>query len=92
MMQLELSGPKLKLALESLLQSAEDQGGVESYVGALALKSAVFREALAGEVDLAQFRTLCAHMATVRRRVGAYAQPETFPGVRERIRLLFSGK
>lgn len=89
---LELSGPRLKLALESLLQSAEDAGGVESYVAALALKSTMFREALAGELELKQFRTLCAHMATVRRRVGRYAQPEAFPGVREKIRVLFSGK
>ena len=34
-MQLELSGPKLKLALESLVARAEEQGGVEAYVQAL---------------------------------------------------------
>jgi len=82
---LELSGPRLKLALESLVQGAEDQGGVESYVKALALKSAFFREALDGELDLRQFRTLCAHMSTVRRRMGRYAQPDSFPRVREQI-------
>ena len=87
---LELSGPKLKLALEALLASAEELGGVESYVQALAMKSAMFREALEGELHLKQFRTLCAHMATVRRRVGRYAQPEHFPEVRERIRLLLT--
>jgi hypothetical protein len=91
MTALELSGPKLKLALESLLQSADDQGGVESYVEALALKSATFREALAGELDLKEFRALCAHMSTVRRRVGGYAQPDAFPRVREHIRMLARG-
>ena len=87
---LDLSGPKLRLALESLVQGAEDQGGVESYVRALALKSALFCEALEGELDLKQFRTLCAHMATVRRRVGRYAQPDSFPRMREHIRMLCS--
>ena len=86
---LELSGPKLKLSLEALLQRAEDVGGVEAYVEALAAKSAVFRDALAGELDLKQFRTLCAHMSTVRRRIGRHAQPELFPKMREHIRMLF---
>ena len=85
---LELSGPKLKLSLEALLQRAEDLGGVEAYVGVLAAKSAMFRDALAGELDLKQFRTLCAHMSTVRRRIGRYAQPERFPKVRNQVRML----
>jgi hypothetical protein len=82
---LELSGPKLKLALEALVSRAEDAGGVEVYVEALAIKSAMFRDALAGGLDLKRFRTLCAHMATVRRRIGRYAQPDGFHGVGSRI-------
>lgn len=89
--RLELSGPKLKLALESLVARAEEQGGVEAYVEALKLKSALFRDALAGELDLKAFRTLCAHMATVRRRIGAHAQPGAFPALQERVRTLVSG-
>jgi hypothetical protein len=89
--RLELSGPKLKLALESLIARAEEQGGVEAYVGALKLKSEMFRDALAAELDLKTFRTLCAHMATVRRRIGAHAQPDSFPAMRERVLALISG-
>ena len=89
---LELSGPRLKLALEALIERAEDLGGVEAYVQALAAKSALFRAALDAELELKQFRSLCAHMATVRRRIGRYAQPESFPWVREQIRALFRNR
>ena len=89
--RLELSGPKLKLALESLVARAEEQGGVEAYVEALKLKHALFRDALADGLDLKTFRTLCAHMATVRRRIGAHAQPDAFPAMRERVQGLVSG-
>ena len=83
--RLELSGPKLKLAMEALVSRSEELGGVEAYVEALQLKSAMFRDALAGELSLNEFRTLCAHMSTVRRRIGRYAQAESFPQMRGRI-------
>ena len=84
-MQLELSGPKLKLALEALVSRAEEQGGVEAYVEAVKIKSALFAQTLGSEFDLKAFRTLCAHMATVRRRIGPYVEPEGFPEVKERV-------
>jgi hypothetical protein len=84
-LQLDLSGPKLKLALEALVSRAEEQGGVEAYVEAVKIKSALFAQTLGGDFDLKAFRTLCAHMATVRRRIGRYAEPESFHEVRERI-------
>ena len=83
--QLELSGPKLRLSFEGLLARAEEQGGVEAYVEALKIKSALFRDALDGDLDLGAFRTLCAHMATVRRRIGSYAQEEGFSAIHPRI-------
>ena len=83
-MQLELSGPKLKLALESLVSRAEEQGGVEAYVEALRAKSAMFADAVES-LDLKKFRTLCAHMSTVRRRIGQYAQPHWFAEMKKRI-------
>jgi hypothetical protein len=83
-LQLELSGPKLKLALEALVSRAEEQGGVEAYVEALKLKSALFRDA-AGELNLKSFRAMCAHMPTVRRRIGQYAQPHWFGEMKKRI-------
>jgi hypothetical protein len=83
--RLELSGPKLRLAFEGLVARAEEQGGVEAYVEALKLKSAIFRDALSAGMSLEQFRTLCAHAATVRRRIGRYAEPGSFNEIQPRI-------
>ena len=91
-MQLELSGPKLKLALESLVARAEEQGGVEAYVEALRAKSLLFRDALEAGLDRQNLKVLCAHMATVRRRIGAYFMPEAFPGLKNRIQDLMGGR
>jgi len=44
--QLDLSGPRLRQALEALVQGADAHGGVERYVDALKLKQTLFREAL----------------------------------------------
>jgi hypothetical protein len=82
---LELSGPKLRLALESLVARAEEQGGVEAYVEALKLKSRLVRDAFEAGADLRKFRIACAHMATVRRRIGAYASPEKFDFLKKRM-------
>ena len=90
--RLELSGPKLKLALESLLARSEEQGGVEAYIEALRLKARLFREALDEGLDAKRFRILCAHMATVRRRIGGYAQPEGFSELKPRIEKLLAGR
>ena len=88
--QLELSGPKLALALETLVGRSDEHGGVEAYVQALNAKSALFRAGLR-QLDLKAFRTMCAHMATVRRRIGRYAEPEGFSSTRAHIDELFSG-
>ena len=87
-MQLELSGPKLKLSLEALVSRSDEEGGVEAYVEALKVKSALFADAVE-TLDLKKFRTLCAHMSTVRRRVGQYAQPHWFAEMRKRVAALF---
>jgi len=89
--RLELSGPKLKLALESLLARSEEQGGVEAYIEALRLKAKLFRDALDEGLDAKRFRILCAHMATVRRRIGGYAQPEQYKDIHPRISGLLNG-
>lgn len=90
-MTLELSGPKLRLAFEGLVARTEEQGGVEAYVAALKIKSRLFQESL-DALELKSFRTLCAHMATVRRRVGPYAQGERFADMRSRIAALLDGR
>lgn len=93
--RLELSGAKLAQALESLVAGTEEQGGVEQYVAALGLKSTLFREALASgkarDVDLPTLKTLCAHVATARRRMGPYLQPETFGALRACVSALVEG-
>jgi len=88
---LELSGPRLRLALEGLVARAEEQGGVEAYVEALKIKSALFQNTLRDEPELPAFRTLCAHIATVRRRIGPYLAPERFGELCARIARLLGG-
>ena len=88
---LELSGPKLALALESLIACAEEHGGVERYVEALRIKSELFRGAFNAGLDLRSFRTACAHMSTVRRRIGRHAEPAAFEGMRAKIARLLEG-
>jgi len=93
--QLEISGPKLSLAFESLAAAAEETGGVERYVEALKLKSGLFAKTLGEgrvrEVPLADFRALCACMSTVRRRIGAYVEPTAFERLRNRVAALLDG-
>lgn len=93
---LELSGPKLSLAFETLVSRAEEHGGVERYVAAVQLKSRMFREALAdqpaGALDLAAVRSLCAFIATVRRRAGAYLEPAGFEPLRAAVAGLLEGR
>jgi len=83
--RLELSGPRLRLAFEGLVARAEEQGGVEAYVEALKIKSALIRDAFERELQLPVLKTLCAHMATVRRRAGPYLAPRAFDATRARI-------
>ena len=83
---LELSGTKLRVALENVLAGCEEQGGVEHYIDALKLKSRMFQQALVegdpADLDIDTLAGLCTFMATVRRRIGPYL---TSDGI-ERIR------
>ena len=93
--RLELSGPKLAVAFESLIARSDECGGVERYVAALTQKHLAFREILgegrAARVELAGLRRVCACMATVRRRASRYLEPDAFPGLRARIATLLDG-
>jgi hypothetical protein len=91
--RLELSGPRLKLAFETLVAGADEEGGLEAFVEALERKSSLFRSALADltSLDLRAIRTLCAHMATVRRRIGPYLEPAPFEALRLAIVELLDG-
>jgi hypothetical protein len=93
--RLDLSGPRLRQAFEALVQGADTHGGVERYVDALKLKSAVFREALAsggarqaGQIEAATFRPLCAFLPTVRRRIVPWLAEPLFGELRAAVATL----
>jgi hypothetical protein len=92
---LQLSGPRLMRGFEALVADSEREGGVESYVKGLRLKSEVFREMLgAGRVaGLTEddFLGLCAFMAPVRRRIGAWLQQAGFETTRALVQELLDG-
>jgi hypothetical protein len=91
---LHLSGPALTAAMEALVSGSEEQGGVERYLEALALKVSLFQEAFAdgaASVDRDAFKYLCAYMAPVRRRVGPYLEGSAFFDMRDRIAALLDG-
>jgi hypothetical protein len=89
--RLELSGPRLKAALEGLVARADDHGGVEAYVAALRIKSSLFRDALDAGWDPRALRLVCAYMATVRRRIGPCLEPEGCARLRAAIDELLDG-
>lgn len=86
--RLELSGPRLARALESLVAGSEEHGGIERYVEALKLKSRFFSDALDPDVALEPFKIACACMPTVRRRIGPYLTPASFAPLRSAVAAL----
>ncbi len=90
--ELDLSGPALKVALGALLSSCEDDGGIERYVQAVKFKMSLFKEAFAERGDgltPEKFAKLCMFMPTVRRRIGDYLEAEKFPDLMAAIKPLF---
>ena len=87
--QLDLSGPRLRRALEALVAGADTHGGIERYMDALKLKSAVFREALGGagprRLDVEAIRPLCAFMPTVRRRIVPWLEEPSYTSLRRAL-------
>ena len=92
---LDLSGPKLRRAFESLAECAEPTGGVERYVGALALKASLFEEVLGKgrvhELTEAELCDLCAFIAPVRRRIAPWLGENGFAAMRQRLVALLDG-
>lgn len=92
---LDLSGPKLRRAFENLVESADDTGGVERYVGALALKASLFEEVLGkgqvSELTEPEFYDLAAFTTPVRRRIGAWLGRNGFAAMRSRLVALLDG-
>ena len=90
---LDLSGEMLRAVLQVMVRGSEDQGGIERYIDAVKLKSAMFRQALieneVAELDLETFKGLCTFMATVRRRVSEWLNEDSFDEMRVGIAELF---
>lgn len=80
--RLDLSGAILKRAFETLVQGSEEQGGIEQWIDALKLKSQMFQQALGqgnpADLPLDTFKSLCAFMASVRRRVGPFLEQPAY--------------
>jgi len=91
---LELSGEILRVALQMMVSGSEEHGGIERYIDAVKLKSAMFRQALVendiAELDLETFKGLCTFMATVRRRISEHLNEDDFGEMRLAIVQLFN--
>jgi hypothetical protein len=93
---LELSGEILRVALQTVVSGTEEHGGIERYIDAVKLKSAMFRQALVendiADLDLETFKGLCTFMATVRRRISGHLNEEAFVDMRVAIVRLFDDR
>jgi len=93
---LELSGEILRVALQAVVSGTEEHGGIERYIDAVKLKSAMFRQALVendiADLDLETFKGLCTFMATVRRRISGHLNEEAFGDMRAAIVRLFDDR
>lgn len=92
---LDLSGPRLRRSFETLVSSAEGEGGIERYITGLHFKAALFREAIgqgrSERVDEESLIGLCALMAPVRRRIGAWTAENGFAALRRAFAELLDG-
>jgi hypothetical protein len=97
--RLDLSGPILARAFETLVAGTEAQGGIEQWIDALKLRSRMFQQALgclvdgdaAAELPLDSFKGLCAFMASVRRRVGPWLEQPDYDTMVAALRGLLAG-
>ncbi len=92
---LHLSGPRLSEALDALIKSAENDGGVERYIDALKLKSSLFEETFGGEawkqVSEESFNLACAFISLARRRVGEEMAENGMANIRLGLGALLDG-
>lgn len=92
---LDLSGPKLRISLETLVNASEAVGGIEQFVEAVKLKSKVFQDLLgegkAVSAGRDEFEQLAQLMATVRRRIARLIDAKGWPTLRSAIVALLDG-
>ena len=88
---LDLSGEALRAATQTMVAGSEEHGGIERYVDAVKLKSAMFQQALddIDNLELEAFMGLCTFMATVRRRIGPWLNQAAFDDLRPTLSGLF---
>ena len=76
-------------------QFREETGGVERYVGALALKGSLFEELLGkghvSELTEPEFLDLAAFITPARRKIGVWLGSNRFAGMRRRLVALLDG-
>ena len=93
--RLELSGAVLSNAFQSLVATCDEFGGVERFAQAVTLKSALFKDALAGDklrtLDLDALMGVCTFMSTVRRRVAPYLNSDGLTRIRAALEVLLDG-
>ncbi len=92
---LHLSGPRLRRAFEHLVDFADPTGGVERYVGTLALKASLFEEVLGkgrvGELSESEFLDLASFITPARRKISAWLGQNGFPALHARLKDLLDG-
>jgi hypothetical protein len=91
---LDLSGTKLRIALERLVNASEPLGGIERFADAVRLKSQVFHDRLgdgkATTLTRGMFEELVPLMATVRRRIEPLLEAQAWPQMHAAIATLLS--
>ena len=90
---LDLSGPRLTQAFEDLVKGSESLGGIERYVNALRVKISLFQRAAAENrlLEREVLTSICAFMASVRRRIGVYLDADRFPLLHDALAQFLSG-
>lgn len=93
--ELHLSGEVLESAFQAVTFGAETLGGIERYVQALSLKSAMFKDILgdgkAASLNLDGLMTLSTFMSSVRRRVAPYLDTAGVELFRKGVDMLLTG-
>ena len=97
--QLELSGPILAGSFETLVAATDAQGGIEQWIDALKLRQQMFSQALEplvasgnpADLPLETFKSLCAFMASVRRRVAPWLEQPQWDEMSSAIAELVQG-
>lgn len=94
--ELELSGPALKAALEILIRNTENSGGIETYVEAINIKQDLFKEFFGRDELIAltpeKMAQIGKFLPTIRRRIGEYLEGDKFETLKFAIVELLDAK